>query len=69
MPAEIDLDAVLLPARARSDETLADIAAWHLVDVMDTHTWCGTGIEFGALRRPWSAIPDLQRCQLCAEQI
>ncbi len=67
MPDDQTLDVVLLPVAARSDERLAAIAAWHLIEESGRQTWCGTDIGYGALRRSWDAIPRGSVCLQCSQ--
>ena len=42
---------------------------WHLVHDERALTWCGLGISFRNPRRPWSAIAEDRRCQVCSRRL
>jgi hypothetical protein len=41
------------------------VASWHLIDAERALTSCGLDLSYRDPRRPWSEIPDDQRCQSC----
>jgi hypothetical protein len=42
---------------------------WHLLHAERPLTWCGLHISYTEPRRPWSEIPEDQRCQNCVGRL